>query len=243
VLITGASQGIGASIVRLFSDSGALVGLHYHQSMERATQIQREVEAAGGRIAVFAGDLRDSDFTKSLVDSFVERFGGIDVLVNNAGACHGYAHFSELDAQSWDHTFALNTKAPFFLTGRAFVFMQKGGGGNIINISSASVRYGSGSKGLHYTASKAALDSLTLGFSKAGAAHKIRVNSIRCGVIDTEMHTRIEGYSKEQYRERISLIPLQRVGTPLDVARMALFLASESGDFITGEVFTVAGGD
>jgi 3-oxoacyl-[acyl-carrier protein] reductase len=96
---------------------------------------------------------------------------------------------------------------------------------------------------MHYTASKAALDSLTLGFSRAGADHNILVNSIRCGVIDTNMHTRIEGYSKDQFEKRINMIPLKRVGKPNDIASMALYLASEGGDFITGEIFTIAGGD
>ena len=96
---------------------------------------------------------------------------------------------------------------------------------------------------MHYVAAKAALENLTLGFAKEGAEHNILVNTVRCGVIDTPMRTRIAGYSEEDFQKRINLVPLKRAGKPQDIARMVLFLAAETGNFITGEIFTVAGGD
>jgi NAD(P)-dependent dehydrogenase (short-subunit alcohol dehydrogenase family) len=95
---------------------------------------------------------------------------------------------------------------------------------------------------MHYGAAKAALDAITKGLAKAGAPYSILVNSIRGGLIDTPFHTKI-GRSPQAVEERIKLIPLKRIGQPLDIARMVLFLASEAGDYITGEVFTIAGGD
>ena len=121
--------------------------------------------------------------------------------------------------------------------------MKEHGGGRIINISSVNVKYGGSAKSMHYVASKAALDNLTLGFAREGAKYNILVNSIRCGLIDTQMRAKTEGYSEEDLKRRIDMVPLKRMGQPIDIARMALFLASEAGNFITGEIFTVAGGD
>lgn len=242
VLVTGASSGIGASIAKLFASYGAFVGLHYRKSKLQAMGVLREWKNVGGKMEIFQGDLLKSTVRKKLIKSFVEVFGGIDILINNAGGIYNYKHFSEIDENSWDNTFNLNTKAPFFLSVDAFEYMKKQRWGRIINITTTGVKY-VGAKSMHYTASKAALDTLTLGFAREGAQYNILVNSIRCGVIDTTMHKRIDGYSEEQFQKRISLIPLKRIGMPIYVARMALFLASECGDFITGEIFTVAGGD
>lgn len=242
VLVTGAGVGIGAAIAEFFAQHGGVVGVHYRQHREAAETLVERIRRTGGQAHLFAGDLQDPAVRRTLVDDFVREYGAIDVLVNNAGACYGYRHFSELDEDSWDRTMSLNAKAPFFLSRQAFKHMRENGGGRILNISSVAMKYG-GPRSLHYAASKSALDALTIGFAKEGAKYNILVNSIRCGVIDTAMHTQIEGYSAELFRKRIEMIALKRAGTPLDVARMALFLASECGDFITGEVFTVAGGD
>ena len=230
-------------MVKLFSEHGAYIGLHYNKNCALAQSVCEEAHRHTAKVELFSGNLLEEITMKGLVHTFIEKFGGIDVLINNAGAFYGYKHFSELDSESWNKTFDLNAKAPFYLIGSAFEHMKGKGGGKIINISSASVRYGASPNGLHYTAAKAAMDSMMLGFSKAGAQDKILVNSIRCGVIDTDMHSQIEGYSEVQYKRRISQIPLKRTGKPIDIARKALFLASESGNFITGEIFTVAGGD
>ena len=114
--------------------------------------------------------------------------------------------------------------------------------GKIINISTVALK-DAGAKNLHYTTAKAALEELTAGLSKEGAKHNILVNSIRCGLIDTPMHTTVSGYQEELFQKRVELVPLGHTGEPLDIARMALYLASEGGRFITGECFSVAGGD
>lgn len=230
-------------MAKLFASHGAHVGIHYNSGEEKAISLLREIRENGGKAELFQGDLLDQNVRENLVNSFIQTFGGIDVLINNAGAVYGYKHFSELDEGSWDKSFSLNVKAPFYLLKNAFAHMKQNGGGRLINISSVSVKYGGSQKSFHYSSAKAALDNLTVGFARAGAEHNILVNSIRCGVIITPMHTRIEGYTEEQFRKRIELIPLKRPGKPIDIARKALFLASESGNFITGEIFAVAGGD
>lgn len=243
ILITGASGGLGAAMARIFADHGARLGLHYQSNETGVMQLLATVRQKTGEAEVFQADFLDQKSSGSLIRSFVERFGGIDVLINNAGAVYDYKHFSELTEKSFQDTFNLNVKAPFYLIGGAFPYMKDQGAGRIINISSVNVKYGGSAKSLHYVAAKAALDSLTLGFAREGAKHNILVNSIRCGFIDTPMRTKVDGYSEENLQERLRLIPLGRMGDPMDIARMALFLASEGGNFITGEIFTVAGGD
>ena len=118
--------------------------------------------------------------------------------------------------------------------------MKDNGGGKIINISSISAKYGGSEKTLHYGASKAALEAINVGMAKAGAPYNILVNTVRGGFIDTPLHKKL---GRTNLEKRIQAIPLKRAGKAEDMARMVLFLASEGGDFITGETFTVAGGD
>ena len=242
ILITGASAGIGSAIAEHLAGFGACVGIHYRQNKKGAQDILDKIKHLPGKAALFEGDLLLESVRNNLISDFIGVFGGIDGLVNNAGGTFGYQHFSVLDEQSWDNAYCLNTKAPFILTRKAFQYMKSHGGGRIINITTVAVKY-VGPKSMHYTSSKAALDTLTIGFAREGAKHNILVNSIRCGVIDTPMHTKIDGYKEDDFQKRARLIPLQRLGTPADIARMASFLMSECGDFITGEFFAVAGGD
>jgi 3-oxoacyl-[acyl-carrier protein] reductase len=239
VLITGASGGIGSCLARLFAEYGALLGLHYHQNRSETETLVREIEKAGGEAVAIQADLCAPAFP-DLLQTFTKRFGGIDILVNNAGAVIGAVDFLDLDPQMWERTFRLNVQNPYFLAREAFVAMKAQGSGKIISISSISAKYGGSTKSLHYGAAKAALEAVTIGLARQGAPHNILVNAVRGGFIDTLMHHKMGRTDRQQ---RIDMIPLRRAGTPVDVARMVLFLASEAGDFITGEILTVAGGD
>jgi NAD(P)-dependent dehydrogenase (short-subunit alcohol dehydrogenase family) len=240
VLITGASGGIGAAMAELFALHGAVVGIHYHKGEEKARRLREAIEGRGGRAECFGADLLESGERMGLIPRFIDTFGTIDVLINNAGGIIGNSHFLELDEESWIKTLALNTLAPFFLAQQAFAYMMRHAGGRIINISSISAKYGGSPTSLHYGAAKAALEAIAVGLARQGASHNILVNSIRPGVIETPFHRKSP---KANMDERIKLIPLGRMGQPLDVARLALFLASEAGDYITGQIFTVSGGD
>jgi len=239
VLITGASGGIGSSMAYLFAEYGAVIGVHYNQSKNDADQIVLEIERNGGRGASFQADLTVNS-PEDVVCSFINMFGGMDILINNAGAVVGPKDILDLDTESWNKTFLLNAQAPFFLAQSAFKHMKDQGGGKIINISSISAKYGGSGQTLHYGAAKSALETVTLGLAKAGAKYNILVNTVRGGFIDTSMHKKL---GRNNIEKRIEMIPLRRAGRPEDMARMVLFLASEAGDFITGETFTVAGGD
>lgn len=242
-LVTGASTGIGAAIAELLAMYGVYVGVHYRSSHEEAQAVVERIRNLSGWGELFQGDLLETSVLQNLVGNFVRACGGIDILINNAGGIYDYVHFSDLDEKSWDKTFMLNVKAPFYLIREAFSFMEKSSGGRIINITTVSAKYGGSPYNLHYAASKAALDTLTVGFASEGAKYKILVNSIRCGLIETAMQVKIPGYKEKHFQERISKVPLRRAGKPEDIARMALFLVSECGDFITGQIFPVSGGD
>lgn len=242
VLVTGASSGIGATIAKQFGACGARVGVHYCKNRAGALHTLRAIQESGGGGKTFVGDLSTEKAAKNLIHHFIRTFGDIDVLVNNAGALYTHRHFSRLDGKMLEDMFALHAKAPFFLMQAAFVSMRKQKWGRIINISTNAVKY-AGAYTMHYYASKAALEAISSGFARDGAKNNILVNIIRCGVIDTPMHTKTLEYSTTRLKKRIKMIPLGRAGSPDDIARMVLFLASAGGDFITGEVFTVAGGE
>jgi len=241
VLITGAATGIGKSMAELFSECGANIGLHFNRSGEEAKQLEKKIKSAG-RVKLFSADLTQLKMTQSLIHDFLGEFKSIDVLINNAGGVLGAQDFLTLDEKSWDDTFSLNVKSAFFLSREAFKKMKEKKQGKIINISSVAAKYGGSDKSMHYGAAKAALESLTIGLSRYGAPHNILVNCIRGGFIETAFHEKM-GRTKSDIEKRIQLIPLKRAGKPEDIASMAAYLASDCGDFITGQIISVTGGD
>jgi 3-oxoacyl-[acyl-carrier protein] reductase len=242
VLVTGASGGIGQEIAYLLGECDSSVGIHYKDGKSKAEQVAQGVVERGGKASLHYADLFETGDAIKLIKDFAECNGGIDILVNNAGGTIGAHPFMDLDEASWDQTFALNVKQPFFLMQQAFPYMIAQKWGKIVNISSISAKYGGGATSLHYGAAKAALDALTKGLSRNGAPYNILVNSVRAGFVNTSIHKRM-GRTKADIEERVNLIPLKRGAEPREIAGMVLFLLSDTGDYITGEVFTVAGGD
>jgi 3-oxoacyl-[acyl-carrier protein] reductase len=241
-LVTGGTGGIGSAIARAFLREGVVVGVHYK---ENVSSLQRLVEAARswpGEIVPIVGDLLDKKTRESLVDQFCDITGGIDILINNAAGIDRYVSFFDSDENDWLRCFELNLIAPVALSKRACHRMKERHGGRIINITTAAINYG-GINSVHYVSSKASLEYCALALSKWGAKHNILVNTVRCGLIDTGMRGTITGYTDEDFQKRRELVPLGRAGTPEEVASIVQFLSSEAAQFVTGEVWTVAGGD
>lgn len=243
VLVTGASSGIGLGIARKFAFGGAVVGLHHRRPQTDLRSDLSALKECDGKVIPLQADLLVASERDKLVERFVAAAGGIDALVNNAGAVKDYRHFRELPAAAWDETMAINATAPFALSQAAWPHFESNGSGRIINISSAAVGYGGGPNGVHYVAAKAALEGVSKALSKAGAAQNILVNTVRCGVIETPMHARIEGYDAAKYADRVTRIPVGRAGLPDEVADLVAFLVSAKGAFITGETISISGGD
>lgn len=239
-LITGASSGIGECAAELFTRHGAVVGIHYHTGKTAAEMLVRKIKKNGGDAFALEADLLDFPSVKSLIPTFLGTAGGIDILINNAGGPQGHETFLMMDPELWNATLMLNLTAPSFLAKDSFVHMKEHNGGRIINISSIAAKYGGSESSVHYGAAKRGLEAVTKSLARMGAPHNILVNAIRPGVIATPAHKKI---GRSSLDDRIKKIPMQRAGIPLDIARMCAYLGSECGNYITGQIYDIAGGD
>ena len=232
VLITGGSRGIGAECVNLFTKNGYRVFLNYKKSTAKAQKISEKT----GAIPVQC-DISNAAEVEKMYAFIHDNYGSIDILVNNA-AISQIKLFTDISEEDWDNIFNTNVKGMFFVT-KAFVGdMISRKSGKIINISSMWGVTG-GSCEVHYSASKAAV----IGFTKALASELglsgITVNCVAPGVIDTDMNKHLTDEDMDALKNEI---PLGRIGTPEDAAKVILFLASEKSDYITGQVINVNGG-
>jgi len=251
VIVTGASSDIGCEIARGFMLEGARVVAHSHTNICPILDLQKEakyyqVDYHASPMAPIptepisiVADLTNQEERKSFIYNAIEELGGLDILVNNAGDIFGPTNFLDLTVESWRKTIALDLEAPFFLSREAFKHMRVHGGGKIINISSIAAKYGASETTMHYGAAKAGLESLTRGMARFGAPHKILVNTIQLGVVDTKMHAKLG----RDITERVKTIPLKRAAKPEEVANLCLFIASKHGDYMTGQIYPLTGGD
>lgn len=237
-LITGASSGIGLAIAKLFALNGAVVYVNSSKEdkVERAVSIIRE-ESKNERVFALSFDINDYEAVSDGIRKVYSLHKKIDVLVNNAGiAPSGLTGFT--DPKVIESTFNTNVLSLINITQLAVKLMLRKGSGSIINLS--SIMGINGASGMSsYSASKAAVIGFTKSLSKEVAAKNIRVNAIAPGFIDTDM---ARGIDEKLYEERLSSIGMKRIGSPEDVANMALFLASEMSSYITGQVIGVDGG-
>jgi glucose 1-dehydrogenase len=238
VLVTGASSGIGAGIATEFGLHGARVLVHYRSAAAGAVHTVEEIDRAGGRGAHVQADLRREEEIDRLFAFVDESWGGIDVLVNNAGVVYSGMSL-ETPSTEWDNTLNINLRAPYLLSRHAARRMIAGGtGGQIVNITSvAGFRSGPGYAA--YSASKAALDALTRVLALEWAEANIRVNAVAPGVVPVERQQERLARAKEQWMQHI---PLGRFGTPQDVAALVVFLCSDAASWITGQTYRVDGG-
>ena len=237
-LITGASSGIGLAIAKLFALNGAVVYVNSSKEdkVERAVSIIRE-ESKNERVFALSFDINDYETVSDGIRKVYSLHKKIDVLVNNAGiAPSGLTGFT--DPKVIESTFNTNVLSLINITQLAVKLMLRKGSGSIINLS--SIMGVNGASGMSsYSASKAAVIGFTKSLSKEVASKNIRVNAIAPGFIDTDM---ARGIDEKLYEERLSSIGMKRIGSPEDVANMALFLASEMSSYITGQVIGVDGG-
>lgn len=237
VLITGASRGIGRAIARLFAINNYNVVINYNKSEHEAKELYEELSEKGCSVRIFKADVSDISEANSLVNYCIGQFEKIDVLINNAGISKNNL-FTDISYEEWHEVMNVNLNSVFYVTKKALQYMIPEMSGKIINISSIWGIAG-GSYEVHYSASKAAIIGMTKALAKELGPSNINVNCIAPGVIKTDMLNNIDEDTIDMLRDET---PLMRLGTPEDIARCALFLASEGGDFITGQVISPNGG-
>ncbi len=237
VLITGASRGIGREIAKLFAADNYNVAINYFKSEEESEKLYLQLRDEGYSVIKVKGDVGNRIQVDSMINIIYNRFGDIDVLVNNAGVAQQKL-FTDISEDDWDWMFNVNIKGMFNCCQAVLPKMINNKRGKIINISSIWGLTGSSCE-VHYSASKAAVIGFTKALAKEVGPSNIQVNCVAPGIIKTDMITRLNASIIEELK---SDTPLRVLGTPRDIAEVVLFLASNKTDFITGQIISPNGG-
>jgi len=235
VIVTGSTRGIGLGIAKKFA--GLKANIMLCGTTDKVHSVVGELKEQGFSAAGFVGDIAQPETAQALIDKTIETFGGLDVLVNNAGVTCDKL-LIKMEVEDWDKVLDTNLKSAFLLTRAAVKFMMKKKKGSIINMTSVVGLTGNSSQ-TNYAASKAGLIGFTKSVAKEYARRGITCNAIAPGFIETEMTSSLPEEVKENY---LRSIPLGRSGTTSDVADLTVFLASDMAQYITGQVINIDGG-
>lgn len=238
VLITGASRGIGRMTAKKFAENGYNAAINYNKSKAAAEKLCREITTLGGNAEIFGADVSDNFQVEEMIKAVNQKFGSIDVLVNNAGIAPKQGLFTDFTEADMKAVFETNIFGMMNCARAIVPQMVREHRGKIINISSIWGICGASCEVL-YSSAKAAVIGFTKSLAKELAPSRINVNCVAPGMIDTEMNAHL---SREDVDAFCQEIPLQRVGTAEDVAETILFLASDAADYITGQTIAVDGG-
>lgn len=237
-LVTGAQQGIGRAVAVALARDGADVAINFLDDAAAAAQVAAGVRALGRRAALVQGDVSRLTDVEAMVAATVKELGTPEVVVNNAGVFPRVA-FLEMTEREWDHVLDVNLKGSFLAAqAAARAMVAAGKAGAIVNIASSAIR--GDARGVHYSASKAGIVGLTRAMALALAPHRIRVNAIAPGTTDTAQPR--YGNTEEQLAARMRDTPFGRMGTPDEIARVAVFLATDEAAWVDGEVVHVNAG-
>jgi 3-oxoacyl-[acyl-carrier protein] reductase len=235
-IVTGGGRDIGSAVAKKLASEGANVAINYFASAAGAEATAAEIEAAGGKAFAMQGDLTKAEDVKALVDRTVEAFGGIHVLVNNAGGLVARKKIAEMDLAHWQNVMDVNLTSTFMMTNAALQHMTKGA---IVNLASQAGRDGGGPGAVPYATSKGAVMTMTRGLAKE-LGPDIRVNALCPGMIDTDFHNI---HTPDAGRRGFEAnAPLKRQGHVDDAANLVLFLACDDSAFITGANIDINGG-
>lgn len=243
ILITGASRGIGRAAAIHCGKRGWSVGVNYAGNEKAAAETVAAVEAAGGKAIALKGDVAMEKDVIAMFDATTKAFGAITGVVNNAGIVAPASKVADMSVERLTRMFAVNVAGAYLVAREAArrLGTDRGGkGGAIVNLSSAAARLGSPNEYVDYAGSKGAIDTMTIGLSKELAPVGIRVNAIRPGLIDTEIHAS-GGEPDRAFRLAVN-VPLARPGTADEVANAIIWLLSDESSYVTGALLDVSGG-
>ena len=243
ILITGGSRGIGAATAILAAQHDYSVAVNYREREDDALQIVSQIEKSGGKAIALQCDISQEDQVVDMFKRLDEALGCLTALVNSAGILAPLSRVENIDAVRIREIFDVNVVGSFLCAREAVRRMSSnrgGNGGSIINISSGAARLGAANDYVDYAASKAAIDTLTIGLAKEVANDNIRVNAVRPGFIDTDMHHSVGG--RKRFEQVRPTIPLARVGSPEEVAEGIIWLLSDKASYCTGTILDVTGG-
>ncbi len=243
VLITGASRGIGAATALLAARHGYAVAVNYTANSLAADEVVRQIRASGGQAMAVQADVAKEAEVMAMFDKIDAKFGRLTALVNNAGVVDDICRVDAMTTARLQRMFEVNVFGAFICAREAVRRMSTahgGAGGAIVNVSSAAARIGSPGQYVDYAAAKGAIDTFTVGLAKEVAAEGIRVNAVRPGIIDTDIHA--SGGQPDKARLQGPTAPMQRAGTSAEVAEAIVWLMSDKASYTTGVLLDVAGG-
>ena len=242
VVITGGSRGIGAACAQLAAAQGYAVCVNYLHGKAAADQVVRAIEESGGNACAVAADVSSESDVVQLFETVDKRFGTVNALINNAGILAQQMRVDQMDGARLHRIFSTNIVGSFLCAREAVRRMSTkhgGAGGAIVNLSSAAARLGAPGEYVDYAASKGAIDTFTIGLAKEVAAEGIRVNAVRPGIIDTEIHA--SGGEPGRIDRIKDALPMKRGGTAIEVANAILWLLSDEASYTSGALIDIAG--
>jgi NAD(P)-dependent dehydrogenase (short-subunit alcohol dehydrogenase family) len=243
LIVTGASRGIGAATARLAGQRGYAVAVNFNRGEAEAKKVAKEIVDAGGRARHLHADVsREADIL-ALFHTAEREFGPITALVNNAGVTGGFARVENVTTDAIERALSVNVTGAILCAREAVRRMSTrhgGSGGAIVNISSIAARTGAPGEWVHYAAAKGAIDTFTVGLAREVAAEGIRVNAVKPGLVDTEIHA--ASGEPGRLQRLMGSIPLNRAGQPSEIAEAVLWLLSPAASYVTGSILEIGGG-